>query len=145
MLDEPQWTEAKVNRLRLLWAQGVSMQQIADELGVSKNAIAGKRHRLGLQERPSPIVHAGEPKPVSLHGLRVAFNIAVASAMPSQVSAETAARFACQPSPGAPGGRCQFPLWASDEKPNHTYCNSRVRRANSPYCEAHRVRVFQGA
>ena len=57
------WTEERIDRLKELWTQGMTASQIADELGgVSRNAVIGKAHRLGLQSRPSP-VKANEPVP----------------------------------------------------------------------------------
>ncbi len=57
------WTDERIDRLKELWSQGVTASQIADELGgVSRNAVIGKAHRLGLQSRPSP-VKANEPEP----------------------------------------------------------------------------------
>ena len=50
------WTDERIERLKTLWTQGVTASQIADELGgVSRNAVIGKAHRLGLQARPSPV------------------------------------------------------------------------------------------
>jgi GcrA cell cycle regulator len=50
------WTPARVQRLRELWAAGRTASAIAQELrGVSRNAVIGKAHRLGLEPRPSPI------------------------------------------------------------------------------------------
>lgn len=57
------WTEERIERLKQLWTNGMTASQIADELGgVSRNAVIGKAHRLGLQARPSP-VKANEPEP----------------------------------------------------------------------------------
>ena len=56
------WTEERIERLKKMWADGATASQIADELGgVSRNAVIGKAHRLGLEQRPSP-VKAGEEK-----------------------------------------------------------------------------------
>ncbi len=56
------WTDTLQVRLRELWAQGLTASQIAAELSVTRNAVIGKAHRLGLSGRPSPIRHAGPPK-----------------------------------------------------------------------------------
>ena len=49
------WTDERLEELKKLWAQGLSISQIGEALGVSRNAIAGKAHRMGLPKRPSPI------------------------------------------------------------------------------------------
>jgi GcrA cell cycle regulator len=50
------WTEERIERLKSMWAKGATASQIADELGgVSRNAVIGKAHRLGLEQRPSPV------------------------------------------------------------------------------------------
>ncbi|MDP6389717.1 MAG: GcrA family cell cycle regulator [Alphaproteobacteria bacterium] len=57
-----EWTEARVERLRDLWNGGLSASQIAAELGdVTRNAVIGKAHRLGLSSRPSPIKRSAAP------------------------------------------------------------------------------------
>ncbi|MBN9506360.1 MAG: GcrA cell cycle regulator, partial [Altererythrobacter sp.] len=57
------WTEERIAVLTKMWEGGATASQIADELGgVSRNAVIGKAHRLGLKARPSP-VKANEPKP----------------------------------------------------------------------------------
>jgi len=56
------WTEERIERLKKMWHDGSTASQIADELGgVSRNAVIGKAHRLGLESRPSP-VRPGEEK-----------------------------------------------------------------------------------
>src|SRR6185369_7699184 len=50
------WTDERIEQLRKMWEGGMTASQIADELGgVSRNAVIGKAHRLGLQSRPSPV------------------------------------------------------------------------------------------
>lgn len=50
------WTEERIAALKRLWESGATASQIADELtGVSRNAVIGKAHRLGLKARPSPV------------------------------------------------------------------------------------------
>lgn len=50
------WTDERIDRLKSMWEKGLTASQIADELGgVSRNAVIGKAHRLGLKSRPSPV------------------------------------------------------------------------------------------
>ncbi|QDZ06469.1 GcrA cell cycle regulator [Sphingomonas panacisoli] len=50
------WTDERIDSLRKMWEAGQTASQIAEELGgVSRNAVIGKAHRLGLQSRPSPV------------------------------------------------------------------------------------------
>ncbi len=51
-----QWTEERVAELTELWNSGLSAARVAAKLGdVTRNAVIGKVHRLGLSGRPSPI------------------------------------------------------------------------------------------
>ena len=56
------WDEQKLNKLKKLWDEGLPITKIGIEIGVSRNAIAGKAHRLGLPKRNSPISKSGEPR-----------------------------------------------------------------------------------
>lgn len=60
------WTEGVIERLRALWAEGHAIAEIGRRLGVSKNAVVGKAHRLGLTARPSPIRPMAAPNRVVL-------------------------------------------------------------------------------
>ncbi|KQM18136.1 GcrA cell cycle regulator [Sphingomonas sp. Leaf24] len=65
------WTEERIATLAKMWESGMTASQIAEELGgISRNAVIGKAHRLGLQSRPSPVrsndaskAAAAAPKP----------------------------------------------------------------------------------
>ncbi|MBS7670313.1 GcrA family cell cycle regulator [Croceicoccus gelatinilyticus] len=65
------WTEERIEKLTKMWESGSTASQIAEELGgVSRNAVIGKAHRLGLKARPSPVKEkpakakaAPKPKP----------------------------------------------------------------------------------
>ena len=58
------WTEERVEMLKKLWADGLSASQIAAELGgITRNAVIGKVHRLGLSGRAkSPSSSAPRPR-----------------------------------------------------------------------------------
>ena len=74
------WTDERVETLKKMWAEGQSASQIAKELGgVTRNAVIGKVHRLGLSNRvgpggaveeevveEAPVAAAPAPKPVEL-------------------------------------------------------------------------------
>lgn len=50
------WTDERIATLKKMWEGGSTASQIAEELGgVSRNAVIGKAHRLGLKSRPSPV------------------------------------------------------------------------------------------
>lgn len=49
------WTNEMIDKLCQMWKQGLTTNEIAKNLGVSKNSIVGKVHRLNLTARPSPI------------------------------------------------------------------------------------------
>ncbi|MET0309754.1 MAG: GcrA family cell cycle regulator [Sphingomonas sp.] len=50
------WTDERIETLKKMWDSGLTATQIAEELGgVSRNAVIGKAHRLGLPARPSPV------------------------------------------------------------------------------------------
>jgi len=56
---EPTWTEERIEQLTQLWEEGVTTAEIGRRIGVSKNAVIGKVHRIGLTprvitEKPAP-------------------------------------------------------------------------------------------
>lgn len=56
------WNEERVALLRKLWTEGLSASQIAKQLGgVTRNAVIGKVHRLGLAGRATPSRPAKRP------------------------------------------------------------------------------------
>jgi GcrA cell cycle regulator len=59
------WTDERVELLRKLWLEGLSASQIANELanGISRNAVIGKVHRLGLAGRAkAPATASARPR-----------------------------------------------------------------------------------
>ncbi|TKD21771.1 GcrA cell cycle regulator, partial [Rhodobacter capsulatus] len=67
------WTDERVELLKKMWTEGQSASQIAKELGgVTRNAVIGKVHRLGLSNRvegapaaPAPVAAAAPVKPAA--------------------------------------------------------------------------------
>lgn len=57
------WSQEAISTLRALWDEGHSTAEIGRRMGVSKNAIVGKAHRLNLPARPSPIRRDGPSAP----------------------------------------------------------------------------------
>ena len=89
------WTDERIDRLKAMWSQGSTASQIAEELGgVSRNAVIGKAHRLGLDSRPSPV------KPVEEKVKKVAAPKPAAAA-PAPKPAPVAAKVAPKPVPAS--------------------------------------------
>ncbi len=64
------WTDERVEQLKKLWLDGKSASQIAGELanGITRNAVIGKVHRLGLSGRvKAPSVSVPRPRPPRQH------------------------------------------------------------------------------
>ncbi|WP_426164538.1 GcrA family cell cycle regulator [Sandarakinorhabdus sp. DWP1-3-1] len=83
------WTDERIAQLKAGWEGGMTASQIAELLGegVSRNAVIGKAHRLGLESRPSPVKGGEEP---------------VAEAAPAAAAAPVAAPAAAAPVAPAP-------------------------------------------
>lgn len=57
------WTNDRVELLKKLWSEGLSASQIAGELGgVTRNAVIGKVHRLGLSGRAKTTTASSKPR-----------------------------------------------------------------------------------
>jgi GcrA cell cycle regulator len=102
------WTEERIDRLKKMWHDGSTASQIADELGgVSRNAVIGKAHRLGLEQRPSPVKPGEEmkkapPAPAAAAAAPTAAKPAARAQTPR--AAETAAPAAPAARPPQPSG-----------------------------------------
>jgi GcrA cell cycle regulator len=60
------WTDERIATLKKMWEGGATASEIATELGgVSRNAVIGKAHRLGLKARPSPVKANEKKKPAA--------------------------------------------------------------------------------
>lgn len=98
------WTDQRIDQLRALWDKGLTASQIADELGgVSRNAVIGKAHRLGLKSRPSPVKSNDTDK-----------KAAPKKAAPAPAKAPAAAAAPARPRPSAPVAEPIAPVHADD-------------------------------
>lgn len=88
-----EWTNETIARLQELWQQGLSTAEIGRQLNITKNAVVGKAHRLGLPPRPSPIRSGGRPAKSSTASREKPARSAAKATHPKKVSApaETAA------------------------------------------------------
>ncbi|MSO71056.1 MAG: GcrA cell cycle regulator [Alphaproteobacteria bacterium] len=150
------WTEEKVGLLRDCWGQGLSASQIADRLGdVTRNAVIGKAHRLGLDSRPSPIrtlLPGEQPRPRAPRkpSTRSTQRISMAKLLGGQVhrlnghrprsnggaSRADVVRAAAQHYVTDPKGpACKWPIGDPKEADFH-FCTSQSA-INRPYCPEH--------
>jgi GcrA cell cycle regulator len=91
------WTDERIEKLTKMWEGGATASQIAEELGgVSRNAVIGKAHRLGLKARPSPVKANDKPEAPATP---VAKSAKPAADMPRASEAAAPTRPAAQPAP----------------------------------------------
>lgn len=143
-----EWTDEVIDRLKALWAEGVSTAEIGRRIGVSKNAVVGKAHRLLLEARPSPIrrgVPAAAPK-------RPAVRRLVGPTLPAMAPAvERAPPPAPVASPPpvlravnrAPGGRLVACCWPIGEPGTRSFrfCDAESL-PGKPYCSTHAALAY---
>jgi GcrA cell cycle regulator len=109
------WTDQRIDQLKNLWEKGLTASQIADELGgVSRNAVIGKAHRLGLKSRPSPVKANEAEKKVAPKKAAPAKPVAAAVAKP-------------RVAPSAPAPRAAEAAPASGEAPAERPASSMPR------------------
>lgn len=156
------WNEEAIARLRSMWADGLTTAEIGRRLGVTKNAVVGKSHRLLLPPRPSPIrrLPAGEtPRPQArrtvgptlppLHNtLRAPVPAAVSTASVSVRASLASAAAAPRPPalravPSMAGNRITTCCWPLGEPgtPSFHFCDD-AAQANKPYCGAHAALAY---
>jgi len=138
------WSDERVATLRQLWRDGRSASQIAQQLGgVTRNAVMGKVHRLGLSGRGAPCAPTRAPR-VAAARQRPPARPALAARLP---------RFAPVPAPSpAPEGpgliaslvhltvhACKWPI-GDPKSPDFSFCG---RRSEGRYCAAHERRSVQ--
>jgi len=155
------WTEERVSRLTKLWADGLSASQVAADLGgVTRNAVIGKVHRLGLSGRAKPAASRVKRQTRSNTGYaatrttRAAPRTRGATALKMDVDAEI--RFTPKPVEDVviPISRkltlmqlsektCKWPT-GDPQRPDFSFCGHNSKEA-TPYCEFHSKLAFQPA
>ena len=95
------WTDERVARLSKLWAEGLSASQIATDLGgVTRNAVIGKVHRLGLSGRVKSTT-GGRPKRAAAEAAPAAASMEASTPGAAGVSSVAAAAAAQRTNVGA--------------------------------------------
>ena len=115
------WDEKQLDKLKKLWDEGLPITKIGLKLGVSRNAIAGKAHRLGLPKRNSPISKSGDPrknKPDSY--------IEASKELPLKISLREVEWSR---------NRCCWPI-GDPKLPGFAFCGTSIMPGR-PYCEEH--------
>lgn len=101
------WTDERVETLKRMWGEGQSASQIAKELGgVTRNAVIGKVHRLGLSNR----VGAGGEEPEAAPA-------AQAAAAPAQAAAPSRPEPSARPTPVEASAAPETPRAAETSRP----------------------------
>lgn len=146
------WTDERVELLRKLWGDGLSASQIARQLGgVTRNAVIGKVHRLGLTGRAAP----SRPQRTVFRAPSAPRPLRPRESVPSRTPAAAKAKPATRPAPRyvdeGPGiatpmtigaHMCKWPI--GDPCADHfTFCGRRSEAG--PYCCEHASVAYQPA
>ena len=112
------WTPERIETLGRLWDEGLSTAEIGRRLGLSKNAVIGKAHRLALKPRPSPVKATAAPRPEPERARPAPPPVLVGFAGPS----------------------CSWPFGHPGEKDFH-FCGARAV-PGKPYCAEHAALAY---
>ena len=159
------WTDDRVARLSKLWAEGLSASQIAADLGgVTRNAVIGKVHRLGLSGRVKPASGGGSKPRRKPSAPRAKYGRSASRINGSRTAAATALKMdpdsdvAVRPRPVedivVPISRqltlmqltdttCKWPT-GDPTMPGFSFCGHKSAE-DKPYCEFHSKLAFQPA
>lgn len=129
------WTEDRVEKLRELWDKGLSASQIAKELaeGVTRNAVIGKAHRMGLASRPSPV--KSDP---AKRAAAAAKKKAAPKKEPAKVVAPATGKVSIL---DLTESMCKWPIGHPGEA-NFHFCG-KPSQPSFPYCANHCVEAYQ--
>jgi GcrA cell cycle regulator len=140
------WTDERVAELMRLWEAGRSASEIGRLLGVSKNSVVGKAHRMKLKARPSPIKRGSAPqvRRVAVASMPKPVMQAPAAPKPAESRVATAAPArrpvrAVARSNGK-GPNCLWPIGDPGDQDFH-FCGAPAV-AGKPYCDEHCARAY---
>lgn len=131
------WSEDRVEQLKSLWQAGLSASQTARALGnVSRNAVIGKVHRLGLAGRVSPrnVSRARSPR-----GARSSAQSPIVAAVEEEPFKFEDGSFVTMHT--IKNSMCRWPVGDPATSTFH-FCG-RSPKPGSPYCETHSQRAHQ--
>ncbi len=137
-----EWNEETIARIRALWAEGHSTAEIGRRMGVSKNAVVGKAHRLKLPARASPIRRGtGEKRPARASVRRVTGpTLPALHSVPRPAPAASKPAVPLRPVPmqPRPAGRVSACCWPLGEPGTREFrfCGDPTVPAK-PYCDEH--------
>lgn len=146
------WTDDVIDRLKALWAEGHSTAEIGRRMGVSKNAVVGKAHRLSLDARPSPI-RRGEPGEAPKRPAAKRMTGPTLPTMAAPVPEPREVRPAPPPAPvpapvlravgRTPGGRLVACCWPIGEPGTRSFrfCDDESL-PGKPYCRTHAALAY---
>jgi GcrA cell cycle regulator len=133
------WTDERISELARLWDTGQSASAIGRILGVSKNAVVGKAHRMRLASRPSPIRQ--ERRAPSRRRIPILTK-------PLDKSAPAVAAPIIEPAPeprpragkDQRGAKCLWPIGDPRQSEFH-FCDASAIEGK-PYCADHCARAY---
>ncbi len=124
------WTPERIAEVTRLWGEGLTTAEIGKMVGVTKNAVVGKAHRLGLPPRPSPIRRKGGGG-----GGSTSRSTGGGSASTPRPVAKAPVKPVRQFALSTSGARCKWPSGHPGEADFH-FCGS-LALVNKPYCPEH--------
>ena len=134
------WTPEQIADLMRLWNDGLSTSEIGKRLGITKNAVVGKAHRLHLSARPSPIKRVAMRLPlVKQPMLKPAVNVAppvAAPAAPAPQAHASAPKRAVEMTPHS----CRWPIGHPGDSGFH-FCGDSAL-PGTPYCSTHAAAAY---
>ena len=131
------WNSARVDLLKTLWADGLPANQIAAKLGeVTRNAVIGKAHRLGLPGRKTT---SRTPRPRRTSPLRNRTMVLRSRPCPATPDRLPAVPTALMLSvAGLTGSTCHWPI-GDPRSAEFGFCGSQTASGRQPYCAHHQA------